>query len=44
MKKGYLSAPSPDAGKQPWFNEKHYYYRITPLISSNNEEVNYRPS
>jgi hypothetical protein len=32
MKKGYMSVPSADAEKQPWFDEKHYYYPTTPLI------------
>jgi hypothetical protein len=41
MRKGYyLSVPSSDAEKQPWFNnEKHGYSTSSPLIySTNNKE------
>lgn len=33
MKKGYLSVPSTDAEKQPWFDEKQSYSQITSLTA-----------
>lgn len=37
MKKGYLSVPSSDAEKQPWFNEKELYSPASPLIVEENK-------